>query len=214
MNRDGQPVERQRGRPADAGSQDLKTQILDAAEELFSAHGYAATPVRRIAEQAGVNPALVHYYFGDKAALLRHVMQRALGPLVAAIASMNQGAETSIDEVARLLINAAANRPNLPRLVTREVLLPGGEMQKFFVDNMAPHLGGALPPLLARAQAAGKVRKDADPAIATMMILAACLFPFIARELAGPVLGVRFDEAGIALLTRQVTQTLEQGLTT
>ena len=73
--------ERQRGRPADAEGQDLRTRILDEAEALFSTHGFSATPVRRIAEAAGVNPALVHYYFGDKKSLLLQVMQRATAPL-------------------------------------------------------------------------------------------------------------------------------------
>lgn len=212
MNQNGSAKGRQRGRPVEAAGQDLKTQILDTAEELFSANGYAATPVRQIAEQAGVNPALVHYYFGDKKSLLQQVMQRTLGPLVAAISTMNEGAETSPEAIARLLISTVASRPNLPRLVTREVLLPGGEMQRYFIENLAPHLGGALPPLIERAQAAGKVRKDADPAIATMMILAVCLFPFVARELAGPVLGIRLDDTGIESLTQQVTQLIRHGL--
>ena len=206
--------ERQRGRPADASGQDLRTRILDEAEALFSTHGFSATPVRRIAEAAGVNPALVHYYFGNKKSLLMQVMQRATAPLATAIASMQDDPETNPEAIARLLISMAARRPNLPRLVVREVLLPGGEMQREFVENMAPHLGGAVPPLVTRAQAAGRVRRDADPAITTMMIMALSFFPFIARDLAGPVLGVRLDEAGIDTLIRQVTQLLQKGLAT
>ena len=214
MQPNKRPIERQRGRPADAAGQDLRASILDEAEALFSTHGFAATPVRRIAEAAGVNPALVHYYFGDKKSLLLQVMQRATAPLITAIASMQDDPQTSPEAIAGLLISTAAARPNLPRLVVREVLLPGGEMQQVFVENMAPHLGGAVPPLLLRSQSAGRLRQDADPAIATMMIMALCFFPFIARDLAEPVLGVRFDEAGIETLTRQVTQLLQKGLAT
>jgi AcrR family transcriptional regulator len=50
--------ERPRGRPVETDQQDLKTQILDTAEAPFSDLGYAATSVRQIAENAGVNPAL------------------------------------------------------------------------------------------------------------------------------------------------------------
>jgi AcrR family transcriptional regulator len=214
MPRSKRSSERQRGRPAEAAGQDLRTRILDEAETLFATHGFSATPVRRIADAAGVNPALVHYYFGDKKSLLGAVMQRATAPLIAAIASMRGDPETGPEAIASLLISMAARRPNLPRLVAREVLLPGGEMQQVFVEKMAPQLGGALPPLLARAQSTGRVRRDADPAIATMMIMGLCLFPFIARDLAEPVLGVRFDETSIETLTREVTQLLQRGLTT
>ena len=40
--------------------------ILDAAEELFSVHGFSAVTVRDIAECAGVSHALVHRYLGSK----------------------------------------------------------------------------------------------------------------------------------------------------
>lgn len=212
MDNHNPTTERHRGRPVDAGGQDLKTQILDTAEELFATHGYAATPVRRIAEQAGVNPALIHYYFSNKKLLLQAVMERALKPLGQAIAAMKDDPQTSPDTIARLLLSMATSHPNIPRLMTREVLLPGGEMQQYFTQNMAPHLGGALPGLLGQAQTAGRMRQDADPVIASMLVMAVCIFPFIARDLAEPVLGIRFDAAGIESLGRQITQLLQQGI--
>jgi TetR/AcrR family transcriptional regulator len=212
MNPNTQAPERQRGRPIVTGQQDLRTQILDTAEELFADHGYAATSIRRIAETAGVNPALVHYYFGNKKALLQKVMEHALEPLGRAIAAMKHGPEASPQLIAGLLLSMAAQHPNIPRLLTREVLLPGGEMQQYFMDNMAPHLGGALPTLLSRQKSAGRIRKDADPAISAVLIMALCVFPFIARALAEPALGIKFDEKGIELLNKQITELLQRGL--
>jgi AcrR family transcriptional regulator len=212
MNQEKLATERLRGRPAVAGQPDLRLQILGIAEELFATHGYAATSVRQIAEQAGVNPALVHYYFGNKKALLQSVMESSLQPLVEAIATLRDDPATSPETIVRLLLSMAARHPNIPRLMTREVLLPGGEMKQHFADNMAPGLGGALPGLLGQAQTTGRVRQDVDPAISSMLILALCMFPFIARDLAEPVLGVRFDDAGIELLTQQISQLLRQGI--
>lgn len=194
------------------GQQDLKDRILDKAEELFAETGYAATSIRRIADEAGVNPALVHYYFGNKKTLLQEVMERTLEPLGRAIAAMNEGPEASPDRIADLLLSMASEHPNIPRLLTREVLLPGGEMQQYFTDNMAPHLGGALPALLSREKSVGRLRPDADPAISAMLILAMCVFPFIARALAEPVIGVAFDDEGIDLLGQQIGQLLKRGM--
>ena len=205
--------ERPRGRPADATQQNLKTQILDVAEELFSENGYAATPIRQIAEQAGVNPALVHYYFSNKKNLLKSVMQRVLAPMGQSIAALGEGQEASPENIASLLLSMLAAHPNLPRLMVREVMLPGGEMQQYFITHLAPHLGGALPALLTKEKAAGRLRKDNDPAISSMMILALCAFPFVARTLAEPVLGVRYDNEGIESLKRQITQLLRLGMT-
>ncbi len=50
-------------RPADTA---WREQILDAARREFGEHGYQATTVRKIGHAAGVDPKLVHYYFGTK----------------------------------------------------------------------------------------------------------------------------------------------------
>lgn len=208
-----QASERPCGRPADADQQDLKTVILNVAESLFSEHGYAATSIRQIAEQAGVNPALVHYYFSNKKNLLKNVMERALAPMGQAIAALGKGEHASPENIAELLLSMLAAHPNMPRLMIREVMLPGGEMQQYFTANLAPHLGGALPALLGKEKAAGRMRHDADPAISAMMIMAMCAFPFVARTLAEPVLGIRYDKDGIELLKQQIIQLLRQGMT-
>ncbi len=213
MNQHTQISERPRGRPVDTDQQDLKTQILDAAEELFADNGYAATSIRRIADKVGVNPALVHYYFGNKKSLLQKVMERSLEPLGHAIAAMKNGPDASPDNIARLLLSMAAEHPNIPRLLIREVMLPGGEMQRYFTENMAPHLGGALPALLSREKSAGRMREGSDPAISALLIMAVCVFPFIARALAEPVLGIKFDADGIEILKQQITELLKQGMT-
>jgi AcrR family transcriptional regulator len=213
MNQNPQLTERSRGRPVDTDQQDLKKQILDTAEELFADNGYAATSIRSIAERSGVNPALVHYYFGNKKRLLQNVLERVLEPMGLAIAKLKNSPGASPEMIASLLVSMAAKHPNIPRLLIREVFLPGGEMQQFFTENMAPRLGGALPALLDREKSAGRLHADSDPAISAMLIMAVSIFPFIARTLAEPVLGISYDEKGIELLTRQIMQLLNRGLT-
>jgi TetR/AcrR family transcriptional regulator len=213
MNQHSQLSERTRGRPVDTNQQDLKTQILDSAEELFADNGYAATSIRSIAGKSGVNPALVHYYFGNKKLRLQNVLERTLEPMGLAIAELKNGPDASPELIARLLFSMAAKHPNIPRLLIREVFLPGGEMQQFFTENMAPRLGGALPALLAREKSAGRLHEDSDPAISALLIMAVSIFPFIARTLAEPVLGISYDEKGIEFLNRQIAQLLKRGLT-
>jgi len=62
-------------------STDTKEQILDAAERLFSAHGFAGTSLRSVTKEAGVNLAAVHYHFGTKDDLLRAVLSRIVIPV-------------------------------------------------------------------------------------------------------------------------------------
>ncbi|HCN84900.1 MAG TPA: hypothetical protein DIT07_14975, partial [Sphingobacteriaceae bacterium] len=58
---------------------DRKDSILDAAEKLFSEIGFDASSTRAIAAKAGVNMAMLSYYFGSKDGLYKAVLERRLG---------------------------------------------------------------------------------------------------------------------------------------
>jgi AcrR family transcriptional regulator len=60
---------------------DTKEKILNTAERLFGDQGYAATSLRHIIGDAGVNLAAIHYHFGSKEDLLDHVITRKAGPV-------------------------------------------------------------------------------------------------------------------------------------
>jgi AcrR family transcriptional regulator len=60
---------------------DTRTKILDTAERLFAERGFAATSMRTITAEAGVNLASVNYHFGSKDALLFEVLGRRIRPM-------------------------------------------------------------------------------------------------------------------------------------
>src|SRR5690242_6718568 len=55
---------------------DAKEAFLDAAERLLVEVGYAGITTRRLAEEAGANHGLVHYYFGSMEELYVQVLER------------------------------------------------------------------------------------------------------------------------------------------
>ena len=68
-----------RGRPSKAragAAVETRDLILDAAEDLFSKHGFYGVTIREVAREAGVDTALVHYYFGAKRDLFDAVFLR------------------------------------------------------------------------------------------------------------------------------------------
>jgi len=73
------PAPARRGRPSKgstAGAADTRDLILNAAEDLFSKHGFYGVTIREVAREAGVDTALVHYYFGAKRELFDAVFLR------------------------------------------------------------------------------------------------------------------------------------------
>jgi len=72
---DAKPAKRGRP-PKTRASGDTRDSILDAAEDLFSKHGFYGVTIREVAREAGVDTALVHYYFGAKRDLFDAVFIR------------------------------------------------------------------------------------------------------------------------------------------
>jgi AcrR family transcriptional regulator len=155
---------------------------------------------------------MVHYYFGSKKKLLQAVMERVLEPMAGAVAEVEARGDLPVRELTRLLFSMAADHPYLPQLITREVFLPGGELQSEFLGNFAPRLGGRLPGMLRREQREGRLTPDVDPQIMSLLVLSLCFFPFIARPAAEAVLGVHYDAPGLRSLAEHVAALLERGL--
>ncbi|MGC4875190.1 TetR family transcriptional regulator [Micromonospora sp. DT43] len=62
------------------GNPDTRESILDAARAAFAERGFDAAPIRGIAAAAGVDPALVHHYFGSKDQLFLAAMNFPVDP--------------------------------------------------------------------------------------------------------------------------------------
>jgi AcrR family transcriptional regulator len=62
------------------GEADTRQAIINAARTCFLEQGYAATTIRGVARQAGVDPALVYHYFGDKPGLFVALLQLPADP--------------------------------------------------------------------------------------------------------------------------------------
>lgn len=76
---------------------DTRAQIVLTAERLFAGHGIAATSLRTVVAEAGVNVAAVHYHFGSKEELVRTVLRRRVDPMNAERLRMLDAAEAAGD---------------------------------------------------------------------------------------------------------------------
>lgn len=92
--------------------QETRDRLLDAAERLFAARGFAATSLRALTSEAGVNVAAAHYHFGSKGELLRAVFARRVAPvnderLARLDALEDRGAAPSVEAVLEAMLAPA-----------------------------------------------------------------------------------------------------------
>ena len=168
------------GRPTGA-SPDQRARLLDAAVACFARRGIAAATLREIATDAGVNPALVHYYFGDKVQLQQAVIAERLMPAFAEVrdAAMQSGEDIAglVAGFVRGMCQAIERHPWLPPLWVREVLCEGGALREILFTTMAPQMPQLLAARFAAAQDAGELNPDLDPRLLVASLVGLTLFP-------------------------------------
>ena len=171
---------RRAGRPA-GDAPDLRPRLLDAAIACYVRAGIAATSLRAIAAEASVTPALLHYYFGDKAQLQQAVVEERLMP---AFASLREPLLRAGDDVAALVAGfvrgigeLVARHPWLPSLWVREVLCEGGALRELLLTRIGPQLPHLLAQRFAAAQRSGRLNPDLDPRLLVVSLVGLTLFP-------------------------------------
>jgi AcrR family transcriptional regulator len=105
------PVRARRGRRP-LGSPDARRAVLDAARELFAELGFERTTMRAVAARAGVDPALIYHYFGDKDGLLFAALQPPVdeATVFAGLADAGDGAG---EELVRRLVKLWEEHPEV-----------------------------------------------------------------------------------------------------
>jgi TetR/AcrR family transcriptional regulator len=161
-----------------------RDQILDAGERLFAAQGFARTTIKEIGRQAGLNSALLYYYFGDKDELYREVLRRFVSRLVARTMS-ELTADGTPDARLRALLAAQAElliaNPHFPRLMVRELAESEGAHAVEQFHLLASTTFRRLCELIEDGQRAGLFRKDLDPRFAAISTIAQVVYFFVAR---------------------------------
>lgn len=206
---------RRPGRPRTTGSDEAgqRARLLDAALTLFARQGIAATSLNQVAREAGVTPALLHYYFGNREQLLDVLVSERLLPLLGNLVQRLQASGTAptamIPTFVRTLMETLAANPWLPPLWVREVLAEGGLLRERLLGN-ARLIAPILRDRFAAAQKDGRLNADLEPRLLPVTLIALTMLPFAAQ----PIWRSFFDTSDIDTdaMIRHTLALLERGL--
>lgn len=177
-----------------AMSDDLEApgRILDAAEALFARQGFTATTIKQIGSAAGLNPALIYYYFGDKEKLYHELLHRTFGRFAATAAERVGAAVPPADAIRSLIAwqsEVMLERRTLPRLLVREMLDSEAEHAREEITQLAAGAFARLCALIAAGQEAGIFRGDLDPRFAAISSISLLPYFHVFWPAAGILLG-------------------------
>jgi AcrR family transcriptional regulator len=179
---------RRPGRPAgSARGPEQRTRLLDVALALFARQGIVDTTLGAIAREAGVTPAMVHYYFKTRDQLLDVLIDERFLPLRDAIG----GAFTAhpddpvaaITQLARSMVTVAVEHPWFPSLWVREVISDGGLLRQRMHERFGHVHHKASLARIEQWQKEGRVSADLEPSLVFLSVLGLTILPLATSKL-------------------------------
>lgn len=174
---------------------DLTTEekIMDAARKIFHQKGYAAARTRDIAEEAGINTALLNYYFRSKEKLFEMVMKESVKKLFVTIYFIlndhNANLPEKIDTIICLYIDILSENSNLPIFILGEIQANPDRFRKNMgIDRSFITGSSTYVQLQEHLKSVGL--ENINPMHVILNLLSLTVFPFIAKPLLKEIAGM------------------------
>ncbi|MEP6682516.1 MAG: TetR/AcrR family transcriptional regulator [Parafilimonas sp.] len=169
----------------------VEQRILDAAKLVFVSQGMAGARMQDIADAAGINKAMLHYYFRNKEKLFETIFTEAfenLFPKVQSILESGQSVFKKIELVCVEYINQIQAMPYLPIFVLSEVnRQPDAFLKKMWSKRKPP-----IKAFVEMIEVAVKQKQiqPIQPLQLLLNIISLSIFPFMAKPLLMHVSGI------------------------
>lgn len=163
---------------------ETEEQILNAAKTVFQQQGFAGARMQAIADEAGINKSMLHYYFRSKDKLFQKVFQESLREFFPKIFEVLNGdleLDTKIEKLVDTYYTMFRDQPHLPRFVIHEMNQHPQRFQKFMKQS-----GMKIPERfieqIEREVTSGNIKKI-DPRQFIINTIGLCVFPLIAKPM-------------------------------
>lgn len=168
-------------------STDTEQKILQAAREVFLEKGHDGARMQEIADSAGINKALLHYYFRSKQKLFRTIFKRELQSMLGSIfglISPSDDFEQFLEKFISGYLENVSSRKNIMRFILWEIDKSPKEVASWFIEVFDD---GGFPgnPIVLRIEKAIKdgEMKPVDPTNFVLSLLGMCVFPVVAEPM-------------------------------
>lgn len=177
---------------------DISTEekIKEAARKLFMQKGFTATKTRDIAQEAGLNLALLNYYYRSKEMLFNIIIMESMGEFFSKMAQAVNNKSTTLEgkfqKLTHEYISMIQQNPDLPLFILNEVSNPKSTFFDKVNKQVAP-ISSHLKAQMDEHMAHGKMDN-----VPHLHIIANCIsliiFPFIGAPILKKVTGVTNEE--------------------
>ncbi|HMV26911.1 TetR/AcrR family transcriptional regulator [bacterium] len=162
-----------------------ENKIIKAARSIFHRRGFDGARMQEIADEAGINKALLHYYYRSKDRLFQAVFEEAISrffPLVLHMINSEAPLEQKIEKLIHTYIDFIKNNRFIPGFVLHEMTTNPERMRRIFEER------GIVPKLDVIKRQIREGIEDGryipiEPEQLLLSILSQCVFPFVAKPM-------------------------------
>ncbi|WP_339648912.1 TetR/AcrR family transcriptional regulator [uncultured Salegentibacter sp.] len=176
-------------------TENTEKQILDAAENIFQTKGMSGARMQEIADKAGINKAMLHYYYRSKQSLFEAVFKKAfslLAPQLDAILNDDSSIEDKITNFTHNYITFISKHPYIPNFIIQELNRNPGFIEKIQENSSFPSLDKFNAQVEKEVEAG--ILKPTDGKQLFIHILSLNIFPFVATPLVKAFVGLNSRE--------------------
>ena len=153
-----------------------KIKIIETAEKLFADKGFDGTSVRDIADEAGINVAMISYYFGSKEKLLEALFTyRAEGTTLKLEAMLKDKEQSPMEKVNMLIeyyIDKFHNQPGFHKIMSREQVTSKHSATSELISRFKKNNQQLIKQLIQEGQKSGDFAKNIDIPILMATLIA------------------------------------------
>lgn len=174
---------RRPGRPSgSARGPQQREKLLEVALGLFARQGILETTLGAIAREAGVTPAMVHYYFNTRDQLIDVLIDECFVPLRAQFGEPFRNHPddpvAALTDLALLFVKVADENPWFPPLWVREVISEGGVLRQRMHERFGNANRKAALVAIRRWQREGRLNRALEPSLVFLTLLGLTVLPF------------------------------------
>lgn len=179
--------------------------ILEAAKKVFLLRGLDGARTQDIANEAGINKAMLHYYFRDKERLFETVFDsigEKIIPDLTAIMEQDLPIVVILDRIIHRYIDFVSENPQVPLFLISELTKDPERMQNLLnhTQNFSKMQNFGMK--LMQEMQAGTI-KQVHPLHLIVNILGMCIFPFLARPMVQNVMKISDEDYTLFLSQRK-----------
>jgi len=204
-------MSRKAGRPSE--KTEAREKLIFHAREGFMAMPYGKVSTRLVADNAGVNIAMIRYYFGSKQGLFETVIRETVQPIDKQMKDLVQHAnQESLIGLMRSYYQTMVNTPDFPRLMVQIMNMPESEMQRKLLEKIVREITKPVQEVIfERLLADGVLREGVDPKLCRITFLSMMVFPFIAPQAMLFMHGIELNESFLERLLEHNINVLTHG---